>query len=312
MRAQATFTTFILLALNLLPSLALPTDPGHRNAITHLAHDEENDLILAYRRDGLLVDTYPAEEAGVDWGLGKRAAGSCSSVTLEELKQLPDYKLIEQYADKNFGTGSRNVVVNPKEYADRPAQSCVDGSVSFAYTGDPKCTTQSSESSGSLVGTSGSVSIKTIQGFQSKASFTTTQSSKLSTSAHFSASAGFAKIAEVSADFSFSSEFFNSNTQVTSSNINNQNEISIEMKAAQGKQCKISNTVKSCTVQAKGALKLKATGYVWFNYNDKQKGHFKWAAHMDEILNDAQRTSPMQLTGDVQAETKSAFAGKCV
>ena len=99
------------------------------------------------------------------------------------------------------------------------------------------------------------------------------------------------------------------------------------MKAKEGKQCTISNTVKLCQIQAKGALKLRATGWVWFNYEDKQKGHFKCklnlrfllvrpdvrtgAVNMDSVLNDDQRTSEMEVAGDVRAETKSAFAGKC-
>ena len=98
------------------------------------------------------------------------------------------------------------------------------------------------------------------------------------------------------------------------------------MKAKEGKQCTISNTVESCQMQAKGALKLRATGWVWFNYDDKQKGHFKckfnlkfllarpdvrtWAVNMENVLNDDQQTSEMEVAGDVRPETRSAFAGK--
>ncbi|KAL0570150.1 hypothetical protein V5O48_011816 [Marasmius crinis-equi] len=317
MRAQASLMTFVFLALNLLPSLnlALPVAvaPSNGNTATYLAHDETNNMIFAYSQDGNLIGSYPASSPLSAGNAAKKrdGAGTCSSVTIDELKRLPDYNLIEQYADNTFGKGSRNVVVNPSDFPDAPAEACVDGSVDFEYDGDPKCQTQTSESSGELVGTSGKVSIKTTQGFQSSASFTTTQSSKLATEARVSASAGFKGIAEVSAEFSVNTEFDNTNTKVTSSDTNNQNEISIEMDAPAGQKCTISNTVTSCTVQAKGNLNLKATGYVWFNYDDRQNGHFKWAAHIDDILNDAQRTSPMEITGNVKAETKSAFAGKC-
>ncbi|KAL0061732.1 hypothetical protein AAF712_011403 [Marasmius tenuissimus] len=354
----AAFVFFALSTLPFLSVLALPT--GTESSITHIAHDEETDTIHLYRRDGLLVDTFPASKLeenipgippifsetdikgrdldndyGDEEALGTRAAdadnsahgdddfvdeyeldafelerrqgaGSCSSVTIEELRQLPDFKKIEEHADKEFGTGKRNVIVNPKEarFPDRNAKACVVGDVAFKYEGDPKCQTQKSESSGQLVGTSGKVSIKTIQGFKSKASFTTTQSSRLAIDSRVSASAGFGKLAGVSAEFSVSSEFFNSNTKVTESDTNNQNEISIDMEAKAGKQCTISTTVKSCQIQAKGALNLKATGWVWFNYEDKKKGHFKWAVNMDNVLNDDQRTSPMEIAGDVRSETK--------
>ncbi|KAK1225448.1 hypothetical protein PQX77_011618, partial [Marasmius sp. AFHP31] len=262
------------------------------------------------------ADEYEVDRSGLE---RRQGAGSCSPVTIEELRQralllsalirlvlmlpmpiliVPDFKRIEEHADKEFGTGKRNVIVNPKEFPDRNAKACVVGDVVFKYEGEPKCQTQKSESSGQLVGTSGKVSIKTIQGFKSKASFTTTQSSRLAVDSRVSASAGFGKLAGVSAEFSVSSEFFNSNTKVTESDTDNQNEISIDMQAKAGKQCTISTTVKSCQIQAKGALKLRATGWVWFNYEDKKKGHFKWAVNMDNVLNNDQRTSPMEIAGD--------------
>jgi len=98
------------------------------------------------------------------------------------------------------------------------------------------------------------------------------------------------------------------------------------MKAKEGEQCTISNTVKSYQIQAKCALKLRATGWVWFNYEDKQKGHFKCkfnlrfllarpdvrtgAVNMNSVLYDDRRTSEMGVAGDVRPETQSAFAGK--
>lgn len=59
------------------------------------------------------------------------------------------------------------------QYLDRPAQVCVtDEVVELSFDEDPVCQTHSTETDGSLVGTSGTVAIEVDQGFNTDTSYT--------------------------------------------------------------------------------------------------------------------------------------------
>ncbi|KDR65679.1 hypothetical protein GALMADRAFT_273898 [Galerina marginata CBS 339.88] len=74
-----------------------------------------------------------------------RASG-CSPLTLEQLKQLPGWSKIQQYAPDTYGGGGVNIVVNPSEYPDRPAVVCLKaGVVPIQVQGAPSCTSTSSQ-----------------------------------------------------------------------------------------------------------------------------------------------------------------------
>jgi len=83
--------------------------------VVHIAHDEANGQYLAYKRDGSLYGKYPAnptrdvEERDVE----VRASGPCAQLAVAEAQQLPGYHLIEEYANKNWGTEKRKVLTNP-------------------------------------------------------------------------------------------------------------------------------------------------------------------------------------------------------
>lgn len=65
-------------------------------------------------------------------------------------------------------------------------------------------------------------------------------------------------------------------------------------------------------MSAKGTIRYLATGWVWFNYDSKTQGHYKWAANIDSILtNIDDRSSTSEFSGSMAADTHTAYEGVC-
>ncbi|KAF9018288.1 hypothetical protein BDZ89DRAFT_1140084 [Hymenopellis radicata] len=97
---------------------------------SHIGLDEARREFVAYKRDGTLYGRYPATATT---GLTKRA----SQCVVEDAK---NWDAIEQYANDNWGDGSRKLKTNPEDYLSQPAQFCVTDKVvelSFAGTDMP-------------------------------------------------------------------------------------------------------------------------------------------------------------------------------
>ena len=74
----------------------------------------------------------------------------------------------------------------------------------------------------------------------------------------------------------------------------------------------MSSTINTCSTQATGSVRYLATGWVWFNYDSKTEGHYKWAAHIDAILtDDDDRSSFAAFKGSMASDTHAAYEGKC-
>jgi hypothetical protein len=88
---------------------------------------------------------------------------------------VPGYNQLEKYADDSWGSGSRNVVTNPKEYLGSPASVCIQtDAVKLSFSGKPTCHTTSANSESQLNGTKGDISIEVQNGFDVSTSLTTT------------------------------------------------------------------------------------------------------------------------------------------
>ena len=72
-------------------------------------------------------------------------------------------------------------------------------------------------------------------------------------------------------------------------------------------------TLNSCNKQAKGRLRYLATGWVWFNYKTATKGHYKWAASIENALtNQDDRSSFAEFSGSMSTESYSNYEAECV
>ena len=67
----------------------------------------------------------------------------------------------------------------------------------------------------------------------------------------------------------------------------------------------------SCTTQGSGQVPFTATGWVWFEYNDRTQGHYKWALQMDGSLSAEERSSYMKFDTVVATDTKGEYSANC-
>ncbi|ESK92616.1 hypothetical protein Moror_4329 [Moniliophthora roreri MCA 2997] len=187
---------------------ALPFSKVARLVPTHIAVDEAAGQYLAFEGDGTLYGTYSIDNStGIQ---SERGAGTCTQLSADDAKKLPGWKVIENYANEKWGTGSRNITTNPPEYLDRPAYVCVDlDPIPVRRTDDPNCLAQNVEGQGIAVGTSGYMELEVSNGLTSQSSLIVTQTSITEESNTIGVQLGFGGAVNVYDEFTVSAEITN-------------------------------------------------------------------------------------------------------
>ncbi|KAK0201222.1 hypothetical protein DFS33DRAFT_1117099 [Desarmillaria ectypa] len=279
--------------------------------ISHIAVDEARGHYLAFKRDGSLYGRYPVDAESNS--LQRRAASQCGPLSVDQAKTLKGWDAIEQYANNNWGDGSRNIVTNPTDYVDSPAQVCItDEVVELSFSGDPVCQTHTTSSEGLLVGTKGEVDIEVDQGFNTDTSYTVTSASTIGVSNTLTVKVGVPAVAEVTEALTISAEVTDTTSSTFDVSYNDVSKVTIKMTAPEGKTCTATTSTKTCNIQATGNIRYLASGWIWFNYNDKTQGHYKWAANIETVLtNQDDRSSFAAFKGSMVADTQTSYAGNC-
>ncbi|THU93462.1 hypothetical protein K435DRAFT_903581 [Dendrothele bispora CBS 962.96] len=282
------------------------------SSVTHIAFNEDTGHYIAFNKDGSLYGRYVAEKRSMV-NLDRRDS-TCAPLSVEEAETLPGWKNIVQYANNNWGDGSRNIVTNPTEYVDYGALVCIQTeTVELSFTGEPTCQTNNITTGGLLVGTSGSVSLGVDQGFAAATTLTTTQASTIGVDTSLSVKVGIPEVADVTQTVTMSTSLTNTNSQAASTTYNDVVSVTITMDAPEGKTCNAISSTNRCTLQATGDVKYIASGWVWFNYESRKDGHYKWAVSIEATNpNIDDRSSTMKVTGSVEADTHVAYSGECV
>ncbi|KAK0189360.1 hypothetical protein F5146DRAFT_623785 [Armillaria mellea] len=181
---------------------------------------------------------------------------------------IPGWNTIVQYANSNWGPGSRNIVTNPADYYDQPAQVCItDDIVQLSYSGDPVCQSHTTTSQGSLVGTTGEVDIEVDQGFDTETSYTVTSASTIGFSNTLTVKVGIPEIDNITDALTISASVTDTTSSTFKVSYNDVNKVTIKMTAPQGKTCTAVIITKTCNIQATGNIRYLAPGWIWFNYN---------------------------------------------
>ncbi|KIY73116.1 hypothetical protein CYLTODRAFT_449321 [Cylindrobasidium torrendii FP15055 ss-10] len=279
--------------------------------VAHIGLDEDAGEYVAYNINGEVTGRYPVTTSVQS--ITKRAA-TCGDLSADEAQKMPGWATLNNYANDNWGTGSRNIVTNPTEYLDSPAQVCVsDEVVELDFSGDPVCQTHTTSTEGKLVGTSGTVAIGVTQGFTTSTSYTVSQASTLGLSTTLSVAVKIPAVADVTGSYTISTSVTNTLSSAFSVAYNDASTVQLTMTAPEGKTCTATAETKTCNLDAKGTIRYLATGWVWFNYNSRTNGHFKWAANIDSILtNQDDRSTFAEFSGAMVADTHTAYEGTCV
>ncbi|KAK0216374.1 hypothetical protein IW262DRAFT_213518 [Armillaria fumosa] len=279
--------------------------------IAHIAVDEARGHYLAFKRDGSLYGRYPVDSPSNN--VDRRAASQCAQLSVDEAKTISGWDAIEKYANDNWGDGSRNIVTNPEDYVDRPAQVCItDDVVQLSFSGDPVCQTHTTSSEGTLVGTSGEVDIEVDQGFNTDTSYTVSSASTIGVSNTLTVKVGIPEVAEVTEALTISTEVTDTTSSTFDVSYNDVSKVTLKITAPEGKTCTATTSTKTCNIQATGKIRYLATGWIWFNYDDKTEGHYKWAVNIESVVtNQDDRSSFATFKGSMVSNTETSYAGNC-
>ncbi|KAJ6630435.1 hypothetical protein B0H10DRAFT_2428028 [Mycena sp. CBHHK59/15] len=283
---------------------------------THLALDEEAREIVAFSRSGENLGRFPI---GLESGASRRGAvtGACADMSSDDVQKLPGWNTLKAAAEKNWGTGSYNVVTNDKDYVDQPAQSCAStDSVKIVPDGTPDaskvCTTQASNSDGKQVGTNGTIALAHSEGTSSSTTSTVTKQSAIAIGVSVAAEIDFPEIAKVTSTFSFTGTFTNTLSTASESKTDQTSTATVTQTNVAGKTCHLEFTTQSCTVTGSGKVRMLGTGWVWFEYNDKTQGHYKWALNIDSTLtNQDDRSTFIEFKTTTGSTSTSNYQGVC-
>ncbi|KAK0489206.1 hypothetical protein IW261DRAFT_1641006 [Armillaria novae-zelandiae] len=265
--------------------------------------------------------------------LSSRSAPQCANLSVAEAKNhectlslrmiaaltarsvVPGWDAIEAYAKSQWGSGSWNIVTNPADYSDRPAHVCVsDDPVKIELDGDPQCQDSTIDNVSGTSGTDGSVAAMglSIQSRRVFEPFTCLVAvSKLALSATLGVSFG---VPLLSADASATVEQDVTNKQSSSFGTSYFDvvEVTRTIDTKDGKNCSVDLKLHSCTAKSKGQIRYVANGFIWFNYNDRTKGHYKWSVKIEDVVkNDDDRSSIAEIEGPISSETHSTSDAAC-
>ncbi|KAJ7672061.1 hypothetical protein B0H17DRAFT_1208732 [Mycena rosella] len=273
-----------------------------------LAFDPETGSVLAYSHNGSLLGHATQTAAPA-----KRAGGACSNLGPDDLKALGGWSLVEAQAKTNWGNGKYNLATNIDNQENYPAIGCVSADTAMVtVNGDPSCTTSTQSSSGTLVGTSGTVTLSALEGTSSSTTLTTTKTSEWSLGLSVAATIGIPDIVDTTTTVTTSVSITNSLSTAVTTTSSSQQTQTIAMAAADGASCSLTFDSKSCTGSGTGSIVMTATGWAWFEYANKVQGHYYWALNIESYITDAsQRSSSIDFTAAISATNDSHYNGTC-
>ncbi|KAK7018875.1 hypothetical protein R3P38DRAFT_1276589 [Favolaschia claudopus] len=242
----------------------------------------------------------------------RQGASSCNPLTADDVKTLPGYATLLSTAKANWGDGSFNLVTNDPGLPNSPALSCVQTDPVTISIGKPACTTSNQELDGTLQ-SNGSVTAQATEGTTATASVTVTKESQFSTGS--STQVGFS-IPDfpigVSETISFSTTLSNTLSYSSTSTADTQQSQTITYNPIPGESCHLELTAQSCNAVGTAEVLIIATGTVWFEYNDRVDGHYKWGLVIEDIVPDViQRSSPMSVQVQINSNTKANYLQTC-
>jgi hypothetical protein len=299
-----TLLAFVPLAVLAVPSL--PSAAHLPLGARTVAFDEVNKRLIAFDHQGRSLGDFPIT-AGRSL---KRAEGTCTPMSNDDIAKIPGIQALRDEADKQFGTGDRNEVVNDADFPESPANVCSDDAgVVLVYDGEPACKDLKNEAAGTLEG--GKIFLENNEGVSMTSTTEVTRSAAFGVGTKVAATFKFPLIADVSTEITTTSTV--TNTQGSSEAVTQDLRTlqRIEQTVDEGQDCTLSLTTKTCSIVGKGSLKMIATGILWFQFEDKTNGHFKWALVMEAILpNIDDRSTVIDFKSTGSIESSGSFAAE--
>ncbi|KAF7321214.1 hypothetical protein HMN09_00210400 [Mycena chlorophos] len=275
--------------------------------------DPGSDWTIAYDKDMNEVTRIWTPSNGEDRAVADAPGSKCRALKEAELKSLPVWPKMQAYANQNFGTGSYNLYFGDSgnRGGAQVAWTCMkEGVIQMYAKENPVCTRASGSTSGSVVGTNGTVSITVSSTTAATNSITVTQASKIGVGFSTTVTIGNPEVASVSASTSFNVEFENTQGSTMETTTSSQVATKYTLNAVPGKTCRLDYTDETCHELVKGDVPFTIQGYVTFGYNAPTRGHYYWYVYLSNF-DVADRTSTTELTGSLTSRSKSGYHGEC-
>lgn len=305
-------STLVSLAL-LQGAFAVPS--GFSPSAMHLPHeakavavDELNKRFIAFDHAGRELGVY-AMNAALPV---KRDAGTCTPMSSDDIKNLPGIQRLRDEATTRWGKGKRREVVNDKDLTGSPANICADdaGAV-IIYDGTPSCKDITNKASGTLEG--GKITLENNEGINMSINTEVTKTGSFAIGTSISTKFSFPEIVEVSAEISTTSTFTNTQGEAHTVGADQRTLQRIEQPVDEGQSdCQVSLMTKSCSITGKGSMKMIAQGMLWFEYEDRTQGHYKWGLVMEAILpnvDDRSSAIGFKTTGNIESSGHFTSSG---
>ncbi|KAF8895259.1 hypothetical protein BD779DRAFT_1498478 [Infundibulicybe gibba] len=319
------FIYTILLIISLLRSAAampfyqveklLPRDVGH------LAYDEELGHLHAYRSDGAFLGTY---NASAPHEKREDAAGACTQLSLEGAKTFGGYQKVEAYANKHWGSESRNIVANPDEpdVRDRTLSACtLTEKTRVQLTEKKTCITNRGEIGSELSGSNGIIKLSFTAGSSYEHSWTVDRQTDFNTGVTVSAGVEVPSLLKAGVEVSTTVSITNSNSKSFTQSNSNKQSYEVWVNSPKNTRCTGYLNTEKCTARGTGRTRYEGRGYIWFNYidavkdkTDKSPGakkHLKWAVNIENVIPRDERSQWLEFSGRIQSTGASSYDVQC-
>ncbi|XP_006455940.1 hypothetical protein AGABI2DRAFT_180773 [Agaricus bisporus var. bisporus H97] len=270
---------------------------------------------------GVFASPYYSIDHGLNVTMVQRAdVSKCAALSIDDAKKMPGWAKLERYAKDKWGDGDWNIVTNPEDFLGRPANACVDDSTSnITPKGSPQCTSRVQNLSGTSDGTDGEQVVSVSTGQSTEGSWTVSQSSSFNIGTSFTVDVGFEGLFDASTSITTSTTFENSSGRSFSTTTDSTGTQQVTTKTKDGQNCGTMLEVITCNQEGEGKVRIVASGYVWFNYEDRRAPkndpdgdeHYKYSAHIDDILTLDERSSWMSFNGAVKGISNGHYNQFC-
>ncbi|KAF8874267.1 hypothetical protein BD779DRAFT_1790544 [Infundibulicybe gibba] len=215
----------------------------------------------------------------------QKVVEKCYEMTKKEVESMKGWDKIKKHADEKWGTGSRRVVVNPKEHPGRGAVICSAGVTRVEFS-EPSCVDSQEEDSGIFDEAKNTTRFIIERHSMFDARWVIGETSSFGPKLGFKTTIRVPKVYD-------SSRTLNSTTVVTNIkgaelNITARRDEYVDVKdTKKGEKCVAKVDVRTCDALGRGSFSPAARGWVWFIY-DKPTGlegekHTNWAVKFDGL-----------------------------
>ncbi|KAH8813482.1 hypothetical protein DL96DRAFT_520793 [Flagelloscypha sp. PMI_526] len=286
-----------------LDKRALVTRIKESNSI--LGYDAHDSTYHLYDRNNTYLGALPAHEAAPH--LRRRddfsIPNGCFLMTNDQVSGLSGFNAYQDKRKQCWGDGKgvqfTNVGPDGKEVA--KAFRCFDGPEfvdDLQPQGDPTCETSDASVEGESDGSDTQIVFTYTTGSTTTASHSVTNAVEVAIGQNFEATVGIKGIASATATTSINLKYDHSDNRITTEEKKEEHSFQLTYNNQDSKKCKMTFQTDSCKQNAKGNIRTKAGGFIWYTYDEfvgpKADGcgdgtHRTWGFPLG-MLNDEERT----------------------